>query len=103
MRPSAILTIVGLFCLSACEGPKESAGREQDRAIAANSSVPTSGAGPNERLGEAQDRADRADAKARDAKADALESEADRLRTEADIAADRLDAQAKTVRTGKAN
>jgi hypothetical protein len=103
MRCLASLAVLCLCSLPACEGPKESAGREQDRAMAANSSVPLSGTGPNQRLGEAQDRADRAEAKARDAKADALESEADRLRTQADIAADRLDAQAKTVRTQKAN
>jgi hypothetical protein len=103
MRRLVSLAIACLCGLSACEGPNESAGREQDRAIAANSSTPMDGTGPNQRLGEAQDRADRADAKARDAKADALESEADRLRTQGDIAADRLDAQAKTARTGKAD
>lgn len=97
------LAVACFCCLTACEGPNERAGREQDRALTANSSTPVSGEGPNQRLGEAQDEADRADAKARAAKADALESEADRLHSQADIAADRLEAQAKAVRSGKAN
>ncbi len=102
MRPLLCLAFVSILAFVGCEGPKESAGREQDRVIAANSAVPLSGAGPNQRLGEAQDRTDRADAKARDARAEALESEANRLRTQADIAADRLDLQAKAVRSGEA-
>jgi hypothetical protein len=103
MRCAGALTLLGLGALMGCEGPKESAGREQDRAIAANTGEALSGAGPNQRIGEAQDQADRAEAKARDAQADALESEAKRLRTQADIAADRLEAQARTVRAGSAN
>jgi len=98
MRRPVWLVMATLLILTACEGPKEAAGREQDRLLAANNAVADGGAGLNQRRGEAQDRADRADMKARDARADALESEADRLRTEADIAADRLDAQAKVVR-----
>ncbi len=95
--------MVALILLTACEGPKEAAGREQDRMLAENGPGPDGSAASNQRRGEAQDRADRAKAKARDARADALESEADRLRTEADIAADRLDAQAKLIRAEKAN
>jgi hypothetical protein len=99
---AGLIALAALYSLAGCEGPKESTGREKDRLIAANTAQPAVGRGPNQLLGEAQDRADRADKKVRDTRADALESEADRVRTQADIAADRLEAQATDVRAGKA-
>ena len=99
---AALVALAALYGLAGCEGPNESTGREKDRLIAANTTQPAVGPGPNQLLGEAQDRADHADRKVRDARADALESEADLLRTQADIAADRLEAQATAVRAGKA-
>jgi hypothetical protein len=98
---TALISALALVGLASCNGPKELAGREQDRASAAKSNVPVSGDGPNQRIGAAQDKADRAQANARAAKAGALESQAENLRTQADVAADHLEDQAKSVRAGK--
>lgn len=90
-----------MVLVGACDGPKEQAGRERDRREAAAAGQNITGQGSNERLGEAQDRVDRADREARDAAAAALESRGDQLRRQADIEADKLDAQARAVRNTK--
>lgn len=92
----------GLLALSACDGPNEVAGREQDRAAALANNSSQVGEGANEARGEALDRSQDAAAAVREAKADALERQGDQMRTDADIAADKLDQQAKRVRDGQA-
>lgn len=95
---SALLLSTALAVVSGCDGPKEKAGREQDRVRANAAGVDAPAEGPAEKIGEAQDRADAAAAKARDAAAKALETRADALRRDADVAADRLEERAKAVR-----
>ncbi len=95
------LFVPAMVLIGACDGPKEQAGRERDRAEAAAAGRNITGQGPNQQLGEAQDRVDRADRKAKDAQAAALESRGDQVRKQADIEADKLDDQARTVRDTK--
>lgn len=96
-RIAVIATLFAVFAVAACDGPKETAGREQDRmSAAANGQEARDGA--NAMLGAQQDRLDEAARKVRDAQADALERQADKLRTDADVSADRLEDQARSVR-----
>ena len=96
LAPIALLT-----ALSACSGPNQKAGREQDRVDATAAGVNLTGEGPNERLGEAQDRVEAADRKAKEATARALQARGEQLRKSADVEADKLDTQAKAIRDTK--
>lgn len=97
-----ILVAAALAGLASCDGPNEKAGRKADQAAAAQSGSNYTGEGVNERLGEAKDKVERANAEAADAAADALERRADEIRTQADLAAERLEEQAKAVRKDQA-
>lgn len=94
----AIAALVGAVALTACSGPKQKAGEEQDKANANAAGITYNGTGPNEQLGEAQDKADRAATKARDAQADALKQQGKEIKSEADAKADKLEEQAKAIR-----
>lgn len=101
MRNSLTLAAtLSLAILAGCDGPKESAGRAADKAAAAANGQTLTQEGPNELMGEAEDRADRADRKALDAQADLLEQRADQLRQEAAGRADAIDKQAQALRNG---
>mgnify|MGYP004507857595 CR=1 FL=1 len=80
-----------LVLLAGCDGPNEKAGEAQDRAAANAAGIEYKGSGPAERIGEAQDRANKA---AREN----LEAKRDRITTEADTQADRLEWQAREIR-----
>ena len=80
-----------LVLLAGCDGPNEKAGEAQDRAAANAAGVEYKGNGPAERIGEAQDRANKA------ARED-LDAQRDRITTEADAQADRLEQQANEIR-----
>lgn len=95
---SPYIALLGVLALAACDGPKQKAGGAQDRAAAAASGQPYTGEGPNERIGKAADRADRADRRARDASAEALKEQGNNIRRQADLSADRLEEQAKAIR-----
>jgi hypothetical protein len=106
LQPPRFTLCVAMGCLlalSACEGANEKAGREADQAAAAATGQNYTGEGPRQRLGEARDRTERAEAKAADAAADALERKAEAMRTRADLEADRLEEQARTIRDAKAS
>lgn len=90
--------LAGTLVLAACSGPKQKAGAEYDKAADNAAGVAYNGTGPNERLGEAQDKADRAAAKARDAQADALKQQGREIKSDADAKADKLEEQAKAIR-----
>ncbi|TZG25755.1 hypothetical protein [Sphingomonas montanisoli] len=100
-RCGLFLPVICLLALAACDGAHEKAGREADQAAAAAMGQNQTGEGPRERLGEAQDRVDRANARANDAAADALKRQGDKLREQADLDADRLAEQAKALRASK--
>jgi hypothetical protein len=91
--------IVAALLLGACDGPAETAGAAKDKAAAEAAGVAYKGDGPNERIGEAQDRAKKAAEEARAAEEEAVEKERDSIRSAADIEAERLEQQAKAVRT----
>lgn len=86
-----MMVATALVLLVGCDGPNEKAGEAQDRAAANAAGVEYRGNGPAERVGEAQDRANRA------ARKD-LEAQRDRINTEADTQADQLEQQAKEIR-----
>ncbi|WP_294391589.1 hypothetical protein [uncultured Sphingomonas sp.] len=86
------------LCLCACAGPKEQAGAAQDEAAANAAGIAYNGEGPAERIGRAEDRADRAAADARDAQADALKDQRRVIRSRADAEADKLEDQARAIR-----
>lgn len=90
MRHMVAATV--LVFLAGCDGPNEKAGEAQDRAAANAAGIEYKGNGPAERIGEAQDRANRA------ARKD-LEAQRDRITTEADTEADRLEQQAREIRS----
>src|SRR3546814_1010893 len=69
------LALFSIVALTACNGPNQEAGREQDKASATARGEPYSGSGPNERLGEVRDRAAAAEKNVRDAAADALKAQ----------------------------
>jgi hypothetical protein len=100
MRRMALAWLI-LISLGASQGANEKAGREKDQAEALANGQNVSGEGPNQRLGEAQDRVDAADRKAREASASALERRGDQLRGQADVEADRLDKEARAIREVK--
>jgi hypothetical protein len=76
---TALVSAFSVIGLASCNGPNEIAGREQDRASAANSKVLVSGDGPNQRMGAARDKADRVQANARATNAHVLETQAENL------------------------
>jgi hypothetical protein len=90
--------LVAALTLGACDGPAETAGAEKDKAAADAAGTAYNGDGPNERIGEAQDRAAKAAENAREAEQEALEKEQDSIRSAADIEAERLEQQAKALR-----
>ena len=94
LRP--LLVACGFMLLMSCDGPRENAGEKADQL--ANIGGSALGSGPNERLGELQDRATRDQKRAVDARADTLEDRADETRTQADQQADALERQAKEIR-----
>lgn len=96
MRPALVL--FPFVMLAACEGANEKAGAERDRAAAAAAGQNYSGDGPNERMGETLDRAERDTARATDAAADAAEAKGREIRSQAEIEADRLSEQARDIR-----
>lgn len=85
------LMVAGVLLLAACDGPNEKAGEAQDRASANAAGVEYNGNGPAERIGEAEDRANKA------ARQD-LDAQKDRVKTEADTEADQLEEQAHQIR-----
>ena len=87
------LIVCGL--LAACDGPRENAGEKADAAVNASGVIE---AGPQERLGEIQDRTAKDRAKAIEAQADTAEDRADEIKTSADQRADALESQAKALR-----
>ena len=89
MRYMIIAT--ALILVTGCDGPNEKAGEAQDRAAANAAGIEYKGNGLAERIGEAEDRANRA------ARED-LEAQRDRIKTEADAQADRLEEQARDIR-----
>ena len=93
-----LLAATAVLSLAACNGPAEKAGKERDQNAAAASGQPYKGEGPNQKLGEAQDRANKAATNARDAQADELKQQGKAIREEADGRADKLEAQAKQIR-----
>jgi len=86
-----VVVATALILMAGCDGPNEKAGEAQDRAAANAAGIKYKGNGPAERIGEAEDRANRA------ARED-LEAQRDRIKTEADAEADRLEEQAKEIR-----
>ncbi|RYE75490.1 MAG: hypothetical protein EOO80_15035 [Oxalobacteraceae bacterium] len=86
-----MMMATALLLLAGCDGPNEKAGEAQDRAAANVAGVEYKGNGPAERVGEAQDRANKA------ARED-IEAQRDRITTEADTQADLLEQQAKKIR-----
>lgn len=95
MRAFALIVAIAL---AGCDGPRENAGEQADFEAGAVNSEDTLRSGPAEQLGEKQDKADRARARAADAQADALEAAADEKREAADQQADALENEAKQVR-----
>lgn len=93
-----LLSATAVLSLAACDGPAEKAGKESDQAAAAAAGQPYKGEGSNEKLGEAQDRANKAANDARDAQADELKQQGKAIREEADGRADKLEVQAKRIR-----
>ena len=76
------------------------AGKKRDEAAAAAPGQPYKGEGPNQKLGEAQDRANKAATDTRDAQADELKQQQGKaIREEADGRADKLEAEAKQIRS----
>ena len=86
-----VVIATALILVAGCDGPNEKAGEAQDRAAANAAGVEYKGNGPAERIGEAEDRANRA------ARKD-IDAQRDRIKTEADAQADRLEEQAKEIR-----
>jgi hypothetical protein len=91
MEMRYVVIATALILMAGCDGPNEKAGEAQDRAAANAAGVEYKGNGPAERIGEAEDRANRA------ARKD-LDAQRDRIKTEADAQADRLEEQAKAIR-----
>src|SRR3546814_15905682 len=65
------LALFSIVALTACNGPNQQAGREQDKASATDRGEPYRGSGPNERIGEVRDRRAAAEQTVRDAAAEA--------------------------------
>jgi len=92
------LLLAGYAALGACNGPHEQAGRDQDKSAAQSRGEPYRGSGPNQRLGQAQDRADDADRQLRDANGEVLKAQGREIRRNADVDATRLDEQSRAIR-----
>ena len=94
-----LLLLAGYVALAAaCNGPHEQAGRDQDKSAAQSRGERYSGSGPNQRLGQAQDRADDADRRLRDANGEVLKAQGHEIRRHADVDATRLDEQSRAIR-----
>ena len=89
---------LALILVAGCSGPHQKTGQEQDKDAAAAQGQPYSGDGPNERIGKAVDRADRATQQARKTAADALTTQGEAIRRQADVSADRLEERALAIR-----
>ena len=93
-----MIALTALIALAACDGPREDAGENADFAAGVVGSNDTLRQGPAEKLGEAQDIAEKRAEEAREAEAKSLEAQADEQRKAADQQADALEAQADRVR-----
>ncbi len=93
-----MIALIGLLGLAACDGPRENAGENADFAAGAVGSNDTLRQGPAEKLGEAQDTAEKRAEQAKEAEAKSLEAQADEQRKAADQQADALEDQADRVR-----
>ncbi|MBA3512445.1 hypothetical protein [Sphingomonas sp.] len=93
-----ILALAALIALAACDGPRENAGENADFEAGVVNSPDTLRQGPAERLGEAQDTADKRAEEAKEAEAKSLEAAADEKRAAADKEADALEEEADQVR-----
>ena len=99
MRMIALTALIaGLSTLAACDGPRENAGENADFAAGEVGSNDTLRQGPAEKLGEAQDVAEKRAEEAKEAQAKALEAQADEKRKAADQQADALENEADRVR-----
>jgi hypothetical protein len=93
-----ILALIALAALAACDGPRENAGENADFAAGEVGSNDTLRQGPAEKLGEAQDMAEKRAEEAKEAEAKALEAQADEKRQAAEQQADALEDEAERVR-----
>ena len=93
-----MIAFIAVAALAACDGPRENAGENADFAAGEVGSNDTLRQGPAEKLGEAQDNAEKRAAQAEEAEAKALEAQADEQRAAADQQADALEDQADLVR-----
>lgn len=93
-----IFALIALAALAACDGPRENAGENADFAAGEVGSNDTLRQGPAEKLGEAQDMAEKRAEEAREAEAKALEAQADEKRQAAEQQADALEDEAERVR-----
>jgi hypothetical protein len=93
-----IAWIAALAALAACDGPREDAGENADFAAGEVGSNDTMRQGPAEKLGEAQDTAEKREKEAKEAEAKSLEAQADEQRKAADQQADALEDQADRIR-----
>ncbi|MGZ8359981.1 MAG: hypothetical protein ACXWUX_05620 [Allosphingosinicella sp.] len=99
---TSYIALAGFILLPACDGPAQKAGQEQDQATANLAGQNYSGEGPNERIGESVDRANRAAQEAREASEEATKMQGEAIRRQADVGATRLDEQARAVRADAA-
>ena len=93
-----VCCVVLVATIAACNGPNETAGKEQDKATAAALWTPYIGSGPNQRVGEAKDRAVAARNDAKEAAANALRAQGDNIKRQADADAAGLDEQSRAIR-----
>ncbi|GAO40598.1 hypothetical protein SCH01S_49_00120 [Sphingomonas changbaiensis NBRC 104936] len=97
-----LIASAGLWLVAACHGPAQKAGEQQDQVNANLAGQNYTGEGPNERIGESVDRADRAAREARQAAEEATKKQGEAIRRQADVGATRLDEEAKAVRADAA-
>jgi hypothetical protein len=93
-----MIALIALAALAACDGPRENAGENADFAAGEVGSNDTLRQGPAEKLGEAQDMAEKRAEEAKEAEAKALEAQADEKRQAAEQQADALEDEAERVR-----
>jgi hypothetical protein len=93
-----MIALIAVLALAACEGPRENAGENADFAAGEVGSNDTLRQGPAEKLGEAQDLAEKRAEEAKEAEAKALEAQADEKRQAAEQQADALEDEAERVR-----
>ena len=93
-----VVLSVFAFAAAAYSGSNEKAGKERDETVSAAAGQTYDGAGPNQRIGAAKDRAVAAGERAKDATADALTAEGRDLRRNADKTGARYDEQADAIR-----